>query len=180
VLKKPSVSTDAKVATKPAASLWMRNIQLSAISIVIALMQSMFQDPNANNPNNGEVTYLHGFTFWTWVLVLLQAAGGLLVAAVIKYADNVLKGLATGVSVVFATAASMVLFGTPLTGQFFIGAVMILVSVYYFSNPLPNNILSHVKRVQDSVMNGGNGNGTINGRSKDDESKVEIKSLLPK
>jgi UDP-sugar transporter A1/2/3 len=62
----------------------------------------------------------------------------MLVAAVIKYADNVLKGLATGVSVVVATAASMVLFGTPLSGQFSMGAAMILVSVYLFSNNVPN------------------------------------------
>jgi UDP-sugar transporter A1/2/3 len=69
--------------------------------------------------------------------VWLQAGGGLLVAAVIKYADNVLKGLATGVSVVTSTALSIMLFGTPLTGQFSIGAVFILTAVYAFSNPIP-------------------------------------------
>ena len=61
----------------------------------------------------------------------------MLVAAVIKYADNVLKGLATGVSVVVATACSMVLFNTPLTLQFALGAGVILSSVYFFSNDLP-------------------------------------------
>ena len=59
-----------------------------------------------------------------------------MVAAVIKYADNVLKGLATGVSVCFATAASFVLFRTPIGGQFSIGAAFILTSVYFFSNPI--------------------------------------------
>ena len=71
------------------------------------------------------------------MLALLQACGGLLVAAVIKYADNVLKGLATGVSVVTSTACSMVLFGTPLTTQFGIGAIIILCSVFFFSNDIP-------------------------------------------
>ena len=68
----------------------------------------------------------------------MQAGGGLLVAAVIKYADNVLKGLATGVSVCFATGVSTVVFGTPLSGQFSTGAVLILASVYFFSNKLPS------------------------------------------
>ena len=49
---------------------------------------------------------------------------------------QVLKGLATGVSVCFATGVSTVLFGTPLSSQFSVGALLILVSVYFFSNPV--------------------------------------------
>jgi solute carrier family 35 (UDP-sugar transporter), member A1/2/3 len=151
VLKNPASSDATKAAP---ASLWMRNIQLSFFSIIIALGQGYF----AKAPEV-PVPYLHGFTAWAWILVLLQAGGGLLVAAVIKYADNVLKGLATGVSVVLATMVSTVLFATPLTFQFSVGATMILGSVYYFSNPLP---------------------GFAVGSSGKKEENVEVKSLLPK
>jgi solute carrier family 35 (UDP-sugar transporter), member A1/2/3 len=151
VLKNPASSDATKAAP---ASLWMRNIQLSFFSIIIALGQGYF----AKAPEV-PIPYLHGFTAWAWILVLLQAGGGLLVAAVIKYADNVLKGLATGVSVVLATMVSTVLFATPLTFQFSVGATMILGSVYYFSNPLPGF----------AVGSGGK-----------KEENVEIKSLLPK
>lgn len=161
VLKKPN----ADATSKPAASLWMRNIQLSFFSIVIALLQGMFKE--SPEVDQG---YLHGFTMWAWVLVTLQAGGGLLVAAVIKYADNVLKGLATGVSVVLATACSMILFDTPITNQFFVGGAMILTSVYFFSNPLPSAIQQHLDAA-------GGGKKEKNGR---DDDKVEIKSLLPK
>jgi solute carrier family 35 (UDP-sugar transporter), member A1/2/3 len=154
VLKKPP--TDA---TKQApASLWMRNIQLSFFSVVIAAVQGFFQKKPAV-----PVPYLHGFSIWAWVLVLLQAGGGLLVAAVIKYADNVLKGLATGVSVVFATVLSMAFFGTPLTGQFSVGAGMILGAVYFFSNPLP------------AAITGADGSS-----KKTEDDTVEMKNLLPK
>lgn len=130
VLKKPSASEGAPRAP---VSLWMRNVQLAFFSMVIAVVQFMLQ-----GTDSGEVKpFLHGFTPWVWVLVGLQAGGGLLVAAVIKYADNVLKGLATGVSVVVATLCSMLLFKTPLSGQFTLGAVMILMSVYLFSNDMP-------------------------------------------
>jgi UDP-sugar transporter A1/2/3 len=116
-------------------SVWMRNIQLAFFTICTALLQGWWSAAPAvagaaANP------YFHGFTHWAWILVCLQAGGGLLVAAVIKYADNVLKGLATGVSVCFATAVSTALFGTPLSGQFSAGAMMILGSVYLFSNPI--------------------------------------------
>lgn len=131
VLKKKDASTNQQPV-----SLWMRNIQLAFFSIVIAVLQGIQQ--NTNTDATETKPYLHGFTVWVWILVALQAGGGMLVAAVIKYADNVLKGLATGVSVVVATACSMVLFGTPLSGQFSVGAVMILCSVYLFSNNIPN------------------------------------------
>jgi UDP-sugar transporter A1/2/3 len=115
-------------------SVWMRNVQLAFFTIWTALIQGWWSakpdETGAHKP------YLHGFTGWVWVLVLLQAGGGLLVAAVIKYADNVLKGLATGVSVCFATGVSTILFGTPIGAQFSIGATMILTSVYFFSNPI--------------------------------------------
>jgi solute carrier family 35 (UDP-sugar transporter), member A1/2/3 len=160
VLKVPTVSESS--GKQAPASLWMRNIQLSFFSIVIAVLQGMTKPASESN-----VGYLHGFTTWTWILVLLQAGGGLLVAAVIKYADNVLKGLATGVSVVFATVLSMVVFGTPLTNQFTVGATMILAAVYYFSNPLPKAITGTTIHADGS-------------KDKMQQSKVETKSLLPK
>lgn len=111
-------------------SLWMRNIQMAFFSVLIALFQY------AGSTDAQSVPFLHGFFPWVWILVCLQAGGGLLVAAVIKYADNVLKGLATGVSVVVATMCSMMLFGTPLSLQFSLGATLILAAVYVFSNPI--------------------------------------------
>jgi solute carrier family 35 (UDP-sugar transporter), member A1/2/3 len=157
VLKVPTAD-----ATKQApASLWMRNIQLSFFSIIIALGQGLMK-----RAPDTPVSYLHGFTTWTWVLVLLQAGGGLLVAAVIKYADNVLKGLATGVSVVFATLLSVVFFGTPLSNQFTFGATLILAAVYYFSNPLPACIASAFS--------------SSGVKDKTEHDMVETKSLLPK
>ena len=123
VLKKPP-SSDKAAPLPP--SLWMRNMQLAFFSILIAVVNI------ARTPE--EKPFLHGFTNWVWLLVLLLGGGGLLVAAVIKYADNVLKGLATGVAVVVSTVFSILLFGTPLTLQFCIGASVILTSVYFFSN----------------------------------------------
>lgn len=135
VLKKPAAAETGDDAVKtPPPSLWMRNIQLAFYSVVIAAVQGWVQTPD---PIAIGKPYLHGFNGWTWTLVLLQAGGGLLVAAVIKYADNVLKGLATGVSVVVSSILSMLLFTTPLGFQFVVGAALILTAVWFFSNPMP-------------------------------------------
>jgi UDP-sugar transporter A1/2/3 len=119
-------------ALSPPPSIWMRNIQLAFFSAVIAALQQCCQEPKENSR-----PFMHDFSVWVWLQVGLFAGGGLLVAAVIKHADNVLKGLATGVSVVLSMALSMVFFETPMTGQFVLGALMILAAVYLFSNPLP-------------------------------------------
>jgi len=129
VLKKP---TNEGGAARAPVSLWMRNIQMAFFSVCIGFIQYMgLKGDDAAKP------FMHGFTSWVYVLVGLQAGGGLLVAAVIKYADNVLKGMATGVSVCFGSVCSVFLFGTILSGQFFTGASLVLGSVYFFSNELP-------------------------------------------
>lgn len=134
VLKKPT--TDGNQTKKP-VSLWMRNIQMAFFSVCIAYIRHAagagLSEAEKAKP------FMHGFTSWVWMVVLLQAGGGLLVAAVIKYADNVLKGMATGVSVVTSTACSTFFFGTPLTTQFLAGAIIILGSVFFFSNDLPGS-----------------------------------------
>jgi len=130
VLKK---ATSKDGVAKAPVSMWMRNMQLAFFSILIGVFQTVVNGSGDEEPK----PYFHGFNTSAWVLVVLQAGGGMLVAAVIKYADNVLKGLATGVSVVVATVFSAVFFSVKLTEQFGFGACMILVSVYYFSNNLP-------------------------------------------
>jgi len=154
VLKRATQNADGK--DRAPVSMWMRNMQLAFFSVVIAVMQGLGQGDQGGDPKS----YLHGFSVWAWVLVGLQAGGGLLVAAVIKYADNVLKGLATGVSVVVATTFSMVFFDTPLTPQFACGAILILGSVYIFSNDIPKFLLIC--------------------RRKPGEDDVEMQSILPK
>lgn len=135
VLKHPPVAKDG---TKiPNASVWMRNMQLSFFSVIIASFQGGLEI--------SDKPFLHGFGFWVWVLVALQSGGGLLVAAVIKYADNVLKGLATGVSVVLSSAVSMLIFATPLGPKFLIGGTLIITAVWFFSNPLPTWLSAKLK-----------------------------------
>eukprot|EP00529_Nitzschia_sp_RCC80_P020348 CAMPEP_0113457520 /NCGR_PEP_ID=MMETSP0014_2-20120614/9452_1 /TAXON_ID=2857 /ORGANISM="Nitzschia sp." /LENGTH=396 /DNA_ID=CAMNT_0000349021 /DNA_START=360 /DNA_END=1550 /DNA_ORIENTATION=+ /assembly_acc=CAM_ASM_000159 len=139
------VKTSSGGAKQQPVSVWMRNIQLAFFTVCLAPVGGYLAAKKDSGGDGSAAAdepdkpFFHGFTNIVWVLVFLQAGGGLLVAAVIKYADNVLKGLATGVSVVAATAFSCVVFGTPLSGQFSVGAAIILVSVYFFSNPIKTN-----------------------------------------
>lgn len=115
------------------ASLYMRNIQLSSISVVIAACQRGFFNPTTDM----DKPYFHGFTVWVWIFVGLQVGAGLHTSAVIKHSGNVLKGQATALSTVLSSLVSLVLLGNPLTASFIAGATIIVGSVYLFSNPLP-------------------------------------------
>ncbi|GMI44576.1 hypothetical protein TrCOL_g9355 [Triparma columacea] len=124
--------------TAKPTSLWVRNIELAFFSIAFSVVYNFFEGllyPNEGKGTDGtNKPFLHGFTPVTYLLVILQAGGGLLVAAIVKYADNVVKGLATGVAVVVSTTFSCLFLGTAVTVNFLMGGFMILVSVWSFSN----------------------------------------------
>ena len=108
----------------------MRNIQLSSISVTLAVLQrSLF-----GHLHYGSKPALYGFNLWVWVLVLIRSVTGIVVAAVIKTSDNVVKGIASGVSVIVGCILSMILFGTPLTLQFVFGASLVIPASFFFSN----------------------------------------------
>lgn len=80
---------------KSDVSLWVRNVQLGIFSIpqAAALMLADRALISSQGP-------LVGFTALAWSVVMLRAFGGLLVACVVKYADNVLKTYATAIAII--------------------------------------------------------------------------------
>jgi UDP-sugar transporter A1/2/3 len=58
---------------------------------------------------------------------------GVVVAAVLKYADSVLKGYATAISVIMTYVASMLLFGTQLHVVYFMGIANVVIAILLYS-----------------------------------------------
>lgn len=75
---------------------------------------------------------LCSYDYFVWYLVILQATGGLLVAMVVKYADNILKGFATSLAIVVACVASILLFDFQLTLQFTFGTLLVISSIFMY------------------------------------------------
>jgi UDP-sugar transporter A1/2/3 len=111
-------------------SLWERNIQLACYSIIIAFA-SVFAKDGSTLVERGP---LAGFSFGTVVIILLQAAGGLLIAVVVKYADNIAKAFATSVSVIISCTLSIMFFGFNPPLLFFLGAILVGYAVYVYSS----------------------------------------------
>jgi len=89
------------------ASLWVRNIQLSVFGVLLGLLPVFNEAGQIFAPGKG---FFFGYSSVVWLVVLLQAGGGLLVAMVVKYADNILKGFATSLSIIISCVASFFLF----------------------------------------------------------------------
>lgn len=103
----------------------MRNVQLSLLSLPFGTVTYLIKEGTLAN-------LLTGFDGFVWYLVVLQAAGGLIVAVVVKYADNILKGFATSVAIIISCVASMYIFDFHLTVQFAMGTVFVIGSIFLY------------------------------------------------
>jgi UDP-sugar transporter A1/2/3 len=123
-----------KMLKESVTSIWIRNIQLAFFSIFLCAIPLITSDKQAISAHG----FLQGYNMWAWASVFLQAFGGLLVAVVVKYADNILKGFATSVAIILSCLISVYLFGFQISILFCAGAILVIVSVYvYGTNPPP-------------------------------------------
>lgn len=106
VLKDPKSSSSAQ------ASLWIRNIQLSFYSLFPALFIGVLFKDGAEIRQKG---FFAGYNWVVWLAITFQATGGILVALVVKYADNIAKNFATSFSIIVSFVASVFLFDFAIT-----------------------------------------------------------------
>lgn len=109
-------------------SVWMRNVQMSLLSIPLAFATCLISDFSRVS----HFGFFHGYDFYVIYLILLQAVGGLLVAMVVKYADNILKGFATSLSIIISCVASMYIFDFQMTYQFALGASLVIGAIFLY------------------------------------------------
>ncbi|KEG12453.1 putative CMP-sialic acid transporter [Trypanosoma grayi] len=77
--------------------------------------------------------YFRGFDWLVWVMVLVQALGGLLVAVVIKYSDNIMKAFATGCAIVLSGFCSAYVYAFVPSQCFVLGNVLCLLAIVLYS-----------------------------------------------
>ncbi|OCT48686.1 UDP-N-acetylglucosamine transporter [Cladophialophora carrionii] len=113
------------------SSIWVRNIQLSVGCLGIALFGTFVWDGQAIREHG----FFQGYSPVVFATVCVQAAGGLIVAMVIKYADNILKGFATSLSIILSTVASVFIFNFVPTVYFLFGSILVFLATYLYSMP---------------------------------------------
>eukprot|EP00956_Cyclotella_meneghiniana_P044368 scaffold314487_cov139-Cyclotella_meneghiniana.AAC.1 len=125
-------------------SVFVRNVQMGIPSILIALGACYMNDYRDIQQKG----FFVGYNSYVWAVILVQAVGGLIVAVVVKYADNVLKVFASSFSIIFSCLISAVLFDFRPNGLFVLGAGLVCFSTVLYSRP------EKKERVVLPVLNG--------------------------
>lgn len=145
-----------KILKQDTSTVWERNFQLAFYSIFFLLMINImdvlsysFQEDKTGMKENSlsavspdRFTLFKGWTLITVAIAIIQAGGGLLVAGTLKYADSILKTLATSISIVLSAFLSYVLLDTPLDVFIGIGCTVTILSVINYTfdaTPPPQN-----------------------------------------
>mmetsp|Transcript_28972 Transcript_28972/g.39796 ORF Transcript_28972/g.39796 Transcript_28972/m.39796 type:complete len:98 (+) Transcript_28972:1-294(+) len=91
---------------------------------------TVYASVTAENEAEG---FLKGWTINAWIIACIGATGGLLVAATLKYADAILKSLATSASIVLSTYLGFLLLGGPLDVFVTIGAISTILAIFNYT-----------------------------------------------
>jgi len=118
-----------KILKGDKTSIWVRNVQLCLFSLPLQLL-AVYQREWDRVTSNG---WMHGFCLTTWFVVCQFAFGGLLVAIVIRYADNNLKNLGMALAIIASCLVSIPLFDFRPNGKFWGGAACVCVSIFLYA-----------------------------------------------
>jgi UDP-sugar transporter A1/2/3 len=130
-----------KILKTSDTSMWVRNIQLGISGALFSLVGMLAYDMQPIM----EGGLLQGYDWLTWVVVANQALGGLLVAIVVKYADNILKGFATSLSIIVSGVISIYLFDFQPSGVFIVGAMIVMASSYLYGIDFSKRFQGRIK-----------------------------------
>ncbi|KAJ1342140.1 hypothetical protein BSLG_003267 [Batrachochytrium salamandrivorans] len=110
-----------KVLKGTKASLFLRNVQLSLFSVISGVIFGVILVDGA-----AVAEAFSGIQCVGMAAILCQAVGGLIVAVVVKYADNILKGFATSIAIILSSVASVFIFNFEITMSFMFGSGLVL------------------------------------------------------
>lgn len=118
-------------------SIYVRNVQLAVYGVCFGILSVFITDENAVEKDG----FFQGYKFTTWVVIVLFSVAGVVNALVIKYANNILKGLlfcsyiilftcllvgfAASVATVIASIITSMSSEYPLGNNFILGSALV-------------------------------------------------------
>ncbi|KAI9359522.1 nucleotide-sugar transporter-domain-containing protein [Pilaira anomala] len=117
-----------KILKTSTTSMWIRNIQLGICGATFSFLGMIMSDYGQIK----EAGLYQGYNLLTWFVVTNQALGGLLVALVVKYADNILKGFATSISIILSGVISFCLLDFQPSLLFITGTAIVIAATYLY------------------------------------------------
>lgn len=155
-----------KVLKQSSVNVWMQNIRLASFGFFVSLFSMWMNDYERIQAGNASCAcgawkvssrpgslkcsdgFLRGFDATVWVMTFTNSAGGLLIAIVMKYADNIVKAYAQvctkcqtcrplltfqSAAIIGAAVGSWLLFDFSPNIMFLIGTLLVACSVYLYN-----------------------------------------------
>lgn len=113
-------------------SLWLQNMQLAVFSMLLMVVTFLPETMLVSTSSRQTQHVFEGFTGKTWALAVNNAIGGLFVAMVIKYADNILRGFASALATINACILAVFCFGFVIGGRFVLGVALVIGSTLLY------------------------------------------------
>ncbi|KAG9412752.1 hypothetical protein AC1031_015653 [Aphanomyces cochlioides] len=113
----------------PIDPLWKTNIQLAVISVAatgLGVAHAAY--------TTKDFSFFEGYNHFTYGVIALQACGGLIIAAVVRYSDNVVKNFGTALSLVLSSLLANYLFHTTSPPMFYVGGFLVVASVFVYGD----------------------------------------------
>ena len=116
---------------QPKQSLWFRNAQLSSFSLLLAIASVFWCDGETVRTTG----LFQGYDGVVITVVILHALGGLVVAAVLRYASNLLKCFAVSISICNCAVATTLLPNQShsINGQALLGIFLVIFATLMYS-----------------------------------------------
>ncbi len=108
-----------------------QNINMYTFGVLFNILGMFLQGSGSSNDGSAqnETVFFH----WSHaIMICLSAFTGILMGAIMKYLDNVIRNLAVCVGTIVITLLSWLVFKNPLTIQFVIGGLLVLGSVLLY------------------------------------------------
>lgn len=117
-----------KILKTSTTSMWIRNIQLGICGSTFSFLGMILSDYSAIQAEG----MFQGYNILTVLVIVNQALGGLLVSLVVKYADNILKGFATSISIILSGMISFAFFDFRPSYLFLTGTGIVIVATFLY------------------------------------------------
>jgi len=140
ILEKIYKSTTNRETLSFEHTVWTRNVQLSIISIPFAILGIYFTDHAKIRGN-----IFQGYDLVVLGVVFLQAAGGIIIALVLKFADNMMKCIAISVSICCCAFYSVSTGELSVTPSLILGVLLVNTAVSIYSlNPVKHKMTESI------------------------------------
>jgi len=138
-----------KLLKQTNASIWVRNVQLGVFGIFMAMLVAYSTD----GERIARGGFMQGFTIRVLCVISNNAFGGLLCAAVLKYADNLLRCFSTALSIILTCFLSYAVLEEFVPDELFAaGTLLAICATFLYSLGLPGSPRSWAHGLAKAIL----------------------------